>query len=532
MESKKIQIILVGGIGGEILSLPFIGRYMSCLKPILQKLLPGSHIFTYQPSIFQKMDISARNLSQFVRDAFYFHQQKTLIVGHSRGALEALKTAIDHPDLLEKEMLQGLILLSPPLKGSPIADTLSRFFSWPALRQLSMQNLKPQWSSMWKMQDAGLQIKLQSLTCLVQTYVEKKDTVCWALKFSRWLMDRKNQVSDGLVPLDHQVLPWTPQQEIKLNNHHGYISCESTLSNCSSDEKRDLFSRCLQGFASSDGPAHNDASHVIERLDVATYNVGALKIPIWGIPFPRTRWKAIRDSLKSRNLDFVFLQEVFTDELRRQIPSQFPEYQVLLSPNKPHNGLVVLFKKSKFQDCKEFDFYYKRFQAQRKIENLFGFEKGFIFCKVQLKNVTHPLYLINLHLTAFSEAKLIRRRQRYEIIELIKELKAQNKNGHFVMAGDFNEPLRHSQYSTQPTFSIESALHQLKNPLNRNEKSQNIDFILFHSDFLNEQVTASTMNLDMQHEKIEVQTKKGNLEIELSDHWMVRTELQLTRNPL
>ncbi len=533
-QESNLQVILVGGIGGGLLALPIIGLYMLCLKPIIRRLLPGSRVFVFQPAIFQSIHKTADRLADMARDAFYFHGQQTIIIGHSRGSLEAIQSVLSNPDLLDFKMLKGLILMNPPFKGSPLADLLRDILSWlprwKALEEICSSTLEPQWETRWSFSDPRLQIQLQKLTVLVRGSLPPTGKVCWPLIYPFKRLNSQGIKSDGLVPIESQTLPWVPSLVMNREIHHGYDTCISTLSSGSTRQKMELYARCFDHLLEQpeiEEPQKKLAP--VRSLKVATYNVGGLKIPIWGIPFPRTRWQAITEVLADRDLDIIFFQELFGRKLRSDLPKKFPDYEIFLGPSDPKNGLAVLVRKSLLSNSGRMEFSYNTFSAQRRLETLFGFEKGFISCLLKLDDAVYPIVLINIHLTAFNAAKILRRSQRRQILQHIRQFQMADKNSHVIIGGDFNEPLRMPWALQEPSFSDQTVIHQLKNKLNRKEKSQNIDYILAHSWFHDEMIETSDFALDMKEEKITVKTKAGPMDLELSDHWMVRSTVKIMR---
>ncbi|MEQ1665029.1 MAG: endonuclease/exonuclease/phosphatase family protein [Bdellovibrionales bacterium] len=535
---SNIQVILVGGIGGGLLALPIIGFYMICLKPIIRKLLPGCKVFVIQPAIFQTINTTANRIANLARDAFYFHGQNTLIIGHSRGALEALEAVLKNSDLIEFNMIKGLMLLSPPFKGSPLADWLREILSWipkrwHALEEIGCAPLEKQWFYRWSFENKELQEKLVRITVLIRYSLPNNGKVCWPLIFSfRWLK-RKNILSDGLVPYESQKLPWQPSLVIERAFHHGYDTCISTLSSGTYKEKMTLFSKSFTHlFAQIDATQHapTEKYSEVRSLQVATYNVGVLKIPIWGIPFPRTRWGAITKILANKDLDIIFFQELFGRRLRQNLNLEFKEYEAIIGPSDPRNGLAILIKKSLLNKLQPIESSYYRFKKQRYLETLFGFEKGFISSQLKIDGAAYPISLINLHLTAFGNAKKLRRSQRQQILNHIRDFQYSTGSGHFIIGGDFNEPLRMPWTTAEPSFSDQTVIHKLKHKLNRTSKSENIDYILTHSINSDEHITSTGVSLDLKDETVKVQTKNGPVDLELSDHWMVRSNLSIMKD--
>jgi endonuclease/exonuclease/phosphatase family metal-dependent hydrolase len=533
---SDLQVILVGGIGGGLLALPIIGLYMLCLKPVIRRLLPGAKVFVFQPSIFQTLDRTAEIIANLARDGHYFHHQKTLIIGHSRGSLEALQSVTSNPDLLRLGMIQGLILMSPPFKGSPLADLLIHWFRWwprrwRALEEIRTVKRESDWADRWKMKEPELQRKLQQCTILVRSSLGPKGTVCWPLKFPFSRLNHAGVVSDGLVPLDSQTLPWRPFLTVNRPFHHGYDTCISTLSSGSLREKMEFFGQCFKELLAVSREATESVAQVeVRELRVATYNVGILKIPIWGIPFPRTRWRKISEVLAKKDLDIIFFQELFGKNIRKSLEVIFPQYKVFLGPTEPMNGLAILVKKSVISETGSMVFSYHPFKAQRQSETLFGFEKGFISCHLQLDDASYPVVLINLHLTAFETAKNLRRKQRHEIVSHLKQFQAQDNQCHVIVGGDFNERLHLPWDLEGPSFSDQTAIHRLKNRWNRNSRSNQLDYIVTHSVHQDEVLRTKSVSLDMQNERVPVKTKKGMIDLELSDHYMVKSTVSIMRN--
>lgn len=530
---SNIQVILVGGICGEFLALPFVGRYMVCLRPIIQRILPGATVSVVQPHFLKSIAETAQSISDQVREGYFYHKQQTILIGHSRGALECMQAAVNNPDLLDLNMLKALIVMAAPFKGSPIANFLInilRFFGlkWRALEEIAVGQ---QNESMWFVKSQKQQKKLEDITHLIRYEVADHDPVCWPLVFSRIILKKKNLPSDGLTPVSSQILPWSPRRTIFRPYHHGYDTCAATLSTGTIREKYNFFTDCFNFIFSDEKTTTERLTVAVRSFSAATYNVGGLKIPVWGVPFPRTRWNEIVRIISQKNIEIIYFQELFGHRIRERLEEIFPDYCVVTSPTRPRNGLAILVKRDLLASNQQIDSQYHRFDSQRVFEPLVGFEKGYMTCAINIPDSSHPILLVNLHLTAFRSAYKIRQQQKNQIIRHLRQLTSNGtQSGHIIVGGDFNETLRLPWALNEPSYTVETQLHKMKHWLNKNEPTQNVDYIFTLSNSENEDLVVHDIFLDFKDEKIKVNSKKhGEQNIELSDHRMVNSILSLQK---
>jgi endonuclease/exonuclease/phosphatase family metal-dependent hydrolase len=534
---SDLQVVAVGGILGEVLALRWLGNYMKCLEPVFSRILPAATFKIVQSRFFHSVDFGGERVANTVRDTYLFQGRRSVLIGHSRGALECLSAIVKNPDLIRLEMIEKIILLAPPIKGTPVSDFLALWLRrLTGIRVRALDELRTNFfsDSNWTTGDPVLQARIRSITHLIR-YQAPVSELCWALTLPGKLLARLNAPNDGMTPVLSQTLPWSPEIQTTRPVHHGFDTCEATLSPSRMDEKVRVFSELLaiNPIVAKSELENRRASEARTPLafTVASYNVGGLKLPLWGVPYPKARWIKIVDVVREMSPDILFFQELFDSPTRQTLEISFPEYFVFRGPDSPRNGLATLVLKKHLDPAHLPPAgapTYVPFAKQRVVESLVGFEKGYLTTTLRLQGVKDPVYLLNLHLTAFSGARKIRAKQKKQILNTLLEVSTQGRvPGHAIIGGDFNEDLKRAHTFLEPSYSTETRIHRLKHWLNRGERSENIDFVFSLSTAASHRFVSRNYTHLLGREKYMIEARRRGLRLELSDHACVSTKLFL-----
>lgn len=241
----QFRILTIGGIGGELLAIRWIGRYMHALKPALLALFPSSTVRCHQPG-FQSSGRSAAEAiaSEIALDT---NQEPFILIGHAKGGLDILDLMINHPALIGRIRLA--VIMNAPLQGSWVADLLVKrvlrplHLSWSALEELTTASRELFWRQRWQnIPDWQRRLIIKRLH--VVTSEEFHSAQCaWPIILPHRWMRLAGQRSDGSVELEKQRFPEIAgiQQPISTHFfwHHFFLTCRAMLSNITEIERRE-----------------------------------------------------------------------------------------------------------------------------------------------------------------------------------------------------------------------------------------------------------------------------------------------------
>jgi hypothetical protein len=244
------RIIAIGGIGGELFALRFIGNYMHALKPAFQLLFPNSDFEVFQPSMLTTSAAAATEIIDRVID----DPRPLILFGHSKGGLDILELMTSHPAIIGRIHLS--ILANTPLQGSWVADLLTRNLSrafglrWRALECLNTRSRRSFWKNKWSEIPDWHRRLITKRLLIIATEEFHSRKCAWPIVFSHLLMRKLGIRNDGLVGFESQNLPQLAEFKntttCHLFHHHGYLTCGATLSNISALERCETLRTVLE----------------------------------------------------------------------------------------------------------------------------------------------------------------------------------------------------------------------------------------------------------------------------------------------
>ena len=243
-------IIAIGGIGGEVLALRFVGHYMHALRPAIQILFPNASFEVYQPSLTTTSSAAATEIVDRVID----DPRPIILIGHSKGGIDILELMTRHPAIIGR--LHLAVLSNTPLQGSWVADLLTKNFvrplglKWPALEGLTTKARRNFWKKDWSEIPDWHRRLITKRLLIIATEEFHSRKCAWPIVMSHFLMRKLGLRNDGLVGFDSQNLPKLPEFKstttCHLFHHHGYLTCAATLSDISNLERCETLRTVLE----------------------------------------------------------------------------------------------------------------------------------------------------------------------------------------------------------------------------------------------------------------------------------------------
>lgn len=281
ISNVSFRILMIGGIGGEFLAVRWIGKYMLAMRSALLALFPNSNVRNHQPGLFKTSKKAAEDLACEIISSDH-GAEPLILVGHSKGGLDILELMINHPALIGRIRLA--VIMNSPLQGSWAADWIVKHLmrplrlKWQALEELTTESRQQFWNQRW-MTLPEWQRRLIVKRLHVVTSEEFLSTQCaWPIILTHRWMRSKGLRGDGLVTLENQKFPTSAlSNSSPLTTHffwhHGYLTCQATLSNVSEIERletlRTIFAQHLTILRASATDSHANSPGKVARHNMA-----------------------------------------------------------------------------------------------------------------------------------------------------------------------------------------------------------------------------------------------------------------------
>jgi len=251
------RIIAIGGIGGEVLALRFVGNYMHALRPAIQILFPNSSFEVYQPSLTTTSSDAATEIVDRVID----DPRPIILIGHAKGGIDILELMTNHPAIIGRIHLA--VLSNTPLRGWLLADLLTRNIfrplglKWSALEGLTTRSRRGFWKKAWSELPDWHRRLITKRLLVIATEEFHSRKCAWPILLSHLVMKKLGLRNDGLVGFDSQKLPELAEFKgattCHLFHHHSYLTCAGTLSDISALERCETLRTVLETHKSLTG---------------------------------------------------------------------------------------------------------------------------------------------------------------------------------------------------------------------------------------------------------------------------------------
>lgn len=240
--AKDYNYLFLGGILGEILSLPFVGNYLKINLTILNHLgVPKEQLSQTTFSSFSSSEVNAKKILKACKQNFRKNGKKTIVVAHSKAGVEVLLCVLQ--DLAEsKAYIHKVICSQAPFRGSSLfvnrQKTLFDLLSYNLLKSLCFipgvkcldRDYYTDLISEQIMTDKETRDFIQDHFLVIRSYKTNPAEVSWILKLSYLSMAKSNQYSDGLVTNRDQIIPYAKYREITLDIDHSDLFTSPLLS--------------------------------------------------------------------------------------------------------------------------------------------------------------------------------------------------------------------------------------------------------------------------------------------------------------
>jgi thioredoxin-related protein len=257
-EVHNFQYLFLGGILGEILSLPFVGNYLRVNKKIfMENGVEGKDIHYTTLSSFKSACDNANTLRDLIQRLYLQNDKKIILMAHSKACLETFLCLTQHFEEI-KPFIHKVICVSPPFRGSTLFEKRNNHWYdgisynvihaakkvMPGARCLNREYYTEQLE-----QDINSNEEIKSFVkdnvLVVKSYKETTKKVAWVIKPSHQAMQLHGKDNDGLLTLCDQELPNVTYDEVTLKIDHSDLFTSRLLSNNCNNFRTVFMSRIL-----------------------------------------------------------------------------------------------------------------------------------------------------------------------------------------------------------------------------------------------------------------------------------------------
>ncbi len=252
----QYQYLFVGGILGELLSLPFVASYFRETEALL-RARGARHVTIYQPHSFRSAEDNAEALTREVMRLWKAHGKQIILFCHSKACLEAVLAMIARPGVFETSV-HRVFCVQPPFRGASLIErrpgvtttrVVSRVYSasskvWPAIRCLRKNAYTSRFERLARTRP-DLQKLIEEKVVTVKGAKYQSERVAWVLKFSYGLLREGGEEADGLLSLRDQEMPGFKVREVKIPMDHSDLFTSASISKENRAFKEQILERLL-----------------------------------------------------------------------------------------------------------------------------------------------------------------------------------------------------------------------------------------------------------------------------------------------
>ncbi|MBA2403467.1 MAG: hypothetical protein H0V66_01740, partial [Bdellovibrionales bacterium] len=242
-EANDYQYLFLGGIMGELLSLPFVGNYLK----VNRKILRGLGVKDIECMTLNSYKSACENSNTLVTliDRLYKKNKKPLVImGHSKACLELVIGMIDHLPVFQ-EKVKKVICVQPPFQGSSVFEKYDFLKHanpiWPGLKCLEANHYSDLFAEKL-IPNPEAQDYMRHHLLVIRGFKANSRNVSWIIRPSHFVMKRTGSHNDGLVKLKDQIIPFAEYREIVMDMDHSDMFTSTLLSTRSDDYRKKVMS--------------------------------------------------------------------------------------------------------------------------------------------------------------------------------------------------------------------------------------------------------------------------------------------------
>jgi hypothetical protein len=270
-EANDCQYLFLGGILGEVLSLPFVGNYLKINRKIVRDL-GVEHIECLTLNSYKSAIDNSQTLVRVIEQLHKKHEKPLVIVGHSKGSLEIILGMMDHLPIF-KEKVKKVICVQPPFQGSSVVGKLNflKYANplWPGLKCLEANHYSEMFAEKL-ITNPEAQSYMRDHLLVIRGHKSRSRNVSWIIRPSHFMLKRSGHSSDGLVTLKDQIIPFAEYQEVVMDIDHSDIFTSTLLSNRNDDFRKEIMSNLINWVIDSGLPTFSDDNIVQSFVNSTT----------------------------------------------------------------------------------------------------------------------------------------------------------------------------------------------------------------------------------------------------------------------
>jgi hypothetical protein len=255
-EANDYQYLFLGGIMGEILSLPFVGNYLKVNRGIL-RTLGVKNIECMTLNSYKSALDNAKSVTVLINRLYKKHKKPLVIMGHSKACLEIIISMTENLPVFQ-EKVKKVICVQPPFQGSSVFEKYNFLKHanpfWPGLKCLEHKHYSDLFTEKL-VSNKDAQDYMRDNLLVIRGFKADSRNVSWIIRPSHFLMKRTGHHNDGLVKLKDQIIPFAEYKEIVMDMDHSDMFTSTLLSTRGDDYRQKVMSDLINWVIDSEVPS-------------------------------------------------------------------------------------------------------------------------------------------------------------------------------------------------------------------------------------------------------------------------------------
>ena len=266
---QSVQFLFVGGILGEVLSLPGGGSYFKTNIDYIKKEYKNPHCYRYMPPSPNKTSHNAQKILNKIKLIYQKNKKPVVIIAHSKGCQECLYLALIENEIFKSKVL-GIAFIQGSFLGSSLIEILlgkvektSSFYSFsgkllkhiPAINDLRTGAMYEEFKTLvdrLSEQERGL-LERRLLNIISVHQKDKRLAHILKLGFS-YYENLYALESDGLVSREQQQIPFLKVRNIEFKGDHSFLFTSWPVASSTSSQRKEETDRLLGEIIASFSP--------------------------------------------------------------------------------------------------------------------------------------------------------------------------------------------------------------------------------------------------------------------------------------
>lgn len=265
MKEADYQYVFIGGILGEILSLPGAGSYFKTNMNYIKSQFDSVDCYRYMPFSLSTSKSNAAKIEHYIEKLVEKNKKPVCIIAHSKACQETLYLALSSPELVMKEKIAGIIFVQGSFLGSSLVNILlgeqrelSRCYKltslllsiFPSVKNLKLDAMKDDFRILvGKLSEDEKTVLQSKMINIVSTHVPGTK-LSPVLKLGYYYYSKHFKVdSDGLLAIKQQEIPFENIRKLEWRGDHSHHFTSFPVTSSTIEHRNEVTQKFLDLFS-------------------------------------------------------------------------------------------------------------------------------------------------------------------------------------------------------------------------------------------------------------------------------------------